>query len=339
MFMTCVAEGNQIKASYYHTLINFYLDNEKTLRNRFYASLVHHKTLVSARFMKELNNMENLLDNMYQLFFYSVNRKLDEFLLPGTWDYMRNTKITPQNYVLFKQVSHFIFKALMKHKSEAMKALTDCHSDGYFKHQRLFTTILSEGYAFLFLKQIQEVSYSMMEESALRITLLTENELFPYCLFAVLSPVVEACAFHLNVCKMVEKGLKPRKASILTSSGQTITFDSFSILEKDFRAISLMSKRYRRVQNMHKDLIDEMTQVLNRNISPLSLLKDNLSIISSSGTPNDDIPLQNDEVLMSILKQLTQEEEMTPSSSLNEVTEEALTPWDEIFAEVISDVR
>ena len=67
----------------------------------------------------------------------------------------------------------------MKYKSECMKSLHDCHCDNFFKQQRLFTTILSENYAFLFMKQIQEVSYSMMEESALRITLLTENEMFP----------------------------------------------------------------------------------------------------------------------------------------------------------------
>ena len=81
----------------------------------------------------------------------------------------------------------------------------------------------------------------------------------------IISPIADISQFHLNICKEIEQGKKPRKSTVKTSSGQVLTFDYFNLLEKDLRAMEMLNKRYKRVSMFHGEMISEMRDIINRN--------------------------------------------------------------------------
>ncbi|EFC38973.1 predicted protein [Naegleria gruberi] len=180
LLIVYIGEGNLYKLKYYLVIINFYIENNKDGReHKFFKPLERYRDQIASRFKNNVQSLENTFESLSKIFFHSTSMKLEDFLLPGVWDHMKTSPITPQNFILFKQVLDIIFQAMEKFKKTVTESLVDCrHNEIFFQSQSLYTTIITEGYIFLFLKQIQEVSFSAMEEIALKITLLTENELF-----------------------------------------------------------------------------------------------------------------------------------------------------------------
>ncbi|EFC38929.1 predicted protein [Naegleria gruberi] len=328
IYLHYVSDGDNYKAGYYLAKVNYYFNSqkEKPSPNKYFHLLEFHSSVVASRFNEEANTFQSLMKGMSSMFYHYSNRKIEDTLLPGTWEYCMNTKLCQQNYILFKQVSEFIFKNLAHFKLHTMKTLTDCHSEGFFKSQRLLALFVAEGYTILFMKQIPEISYSVLEEACLKVTLLTENEVFPFVLLAAIYIIVEAAQFHLEACKQIERGLKPRKATVFTSAGKVITFDYFSILEKDLRALHVLGQRYRRVSASHSDLMLEISQILERNnnvdMSP--------PVFSSSKftPPLQSIP-QQDEVLA---RQLEEQHNVSKSEDTESfLSDQSLGPWEELF--------
>ncbi|EFC37986.1 predicted protein [Naegleria gruberi] len=319
-----IGDGDQYKSRYYLSKVNFYLENHSENSNPFYRVLYTHSGVISSRFRNETFSLQTLLNGTKNMFEYFTNRKVEDVFLPGTWEYMMNTKISQQNYLLFKQVSDYIFKVIGEHKFQAQRSLTDCHSTEYFKIQRLFTCMLTEGFSFMFMKQIPEISFNVMEEIALKITLMTENEMFPFLVLGTINIVVETTEFHLGICKKIDLGLKPKLGTVRTSPSKSVTFDYFSILEKDLRALKILAARYRRVMKLYPNLISDITELIERN-----KMKDQVSstLLSVSEIPPFFAPPQQDEILRKQLEQAFKRPEDVDSY----FAEQSLGDWEELF--------
>ncbi|EFC37041.1 predicted protein [Naegleria gruberi] len=179
LLIVYIGEGNLYKLNYYLAIVNFYIENNKDCKeHKFFKPLERYRDQIASRFKNNVQSLGNTLESLSKIFFHSTSMKLEDFLLPGVWEHMKTSPVTPQNFILFKQVLDIIFQTMVKFKQTVTESLVDCHNEIFFQSQRLYTTIITEGYILLFLKQIQEVSFPAMEEIALKITLLTENELF-----------------------------------------------------------------------------------------------------------------------------------------------------------------
>ncbi|EFC37988.1 predicted protein [Naegleria gruberi] len=301
LFIGFVGEGDQYKLGYYLAKVNYFIESQsETCTNPFLKILCANSNLISSRYKTEIFTLQTLLEGTRNMFHFFTNRKVEDVLLPGTWDYMMNTKLSQQNYLLFKQVLDFIFKVFNHCKHDITKSVKDCHGEDFFKIQRLFACLLSEGFAFMFMKQIPEISFNVMEEIALKITLMTEHELFPVLFLATVGFAIEAGEFHLQICKEIEMGLKPRTGAVKGVSGRLITFDYFSILEKDLRALNLLAARYRRITKFYSKLMTEMSQIIERN-KTIDMLVHTISYSEIQTTSSQ--PPQQDEILRKQLEQ------------------------------------
>ncbi len=104
--------------------------------------------------------------------------------------------------------------------------------------------------------------------------------------------MVNTCAYHLDVYKQIESGIRPRKSTILTSAGKLLTVDYLSIIKKDFRAITSLSKKYKRIGLLHQGLMDEMEEILKRNFDDngSSSSSNNSELNTGLTTPPENIP-------------------------------------------------
>ena len=70
----------------------------------------------------------------------------------------------------------------------------------------------------------------------------------------------------MNLCKEIEEKRRDRKSSIRTSSGKTISFDNFALLEKDLKALESLGVRFKNVYKSNKQLIEECSEILKKQI-------------------------------------------------------------------------
>ncbi|KAL9646143.1 hypothetical protein ABK040_008020 [Willaertia magna] len=96
----------------------------------------------------------------------------------------------------------------------------------------------------------------LIEESAAKITELTENELFPYLSFAVIPFIMISSKIHLKLCKI----------AIVENNGPKLCkfsgLDYFELLKKDLRAINIFANKFKRVYVVYGPIIKEMEEVL-----------------------------------------------------------------------------
>jgi len=110
----------------------------------------------------------------------------------------------------------------------------------------------------------------IIEESALRITLCTENELFIFVPPPIVAHVAAAAKVHLHIVRSIEKGERENPEvtmvpSITYGKESTLsTVDYYEILAKDLRALNILSKRYKKVALFHKAMMQEMEDIIHR---------------------------------------------------------------------------
>jgi len=104
----------------------------------------------------------------------------------------------------------------------------------------------------------------LIEESSLKITYASESPFFPFLPVVVVPHVALASRVHLQIVKKIEKGSRQNNQRGFTSSGITGPVNYFEILSKDYRALHVLSKRFKRVSVFYGSLLQEIGEILQR---------------------------------------------------------------------------
>ncbi|EFC37226.1 predicted protein [Naegleria gruberi] len=267
LVMYFIGEGDFTKVNHYNSKVFEYLKGG--YQHKFTFHLLRYQSFVNSGFVHHITTMQSLIKDMCEQFFYSTGKRLEDCVLPGTIEHMRSNSITMENNQMYRQVHNFVSDTVVNLEGEMVKQLIDCHSTTFFKHQRIVTSMIRLGCSLMLFKQSDYfLNDTSIEETALMITLLTEDELFPFCMCYTISPIVETCIYHKQLVEnCIERGTKPMTSTIMTSSGNTVTVDYLSILKKDLKALISLAKRFKRVTLLYQNLIEEMTQTIMRNTS------------------------------------------------------------------------
>nr|CAG4713162.1 unnamed protein product [Naegleria fowleri] len=281
-------EGNMQRARYFLALTGYYVnENKKRELSPLERNLKKHRVFISSDVdsasMDTIGSFGFFLEKMPSLFELSSDKKLEDALPPGTLEYVKEENVTADNYLIYMQIIELVFNAIKSYKVELIRTVVDCHSEIFFKSQHLHGALMVEGIKFVFLSKIPEIAKNLMEEIALKISLMTEHELFQYANLGVSGGIMNVSAYHLEICKLIERGLRPRKSTLITTSQKTLILDYISILKKDYKALSLLTRKYRRLSSKCQSLLDEMEQFLSRH-DPSGSSEESQSTNSSSST-------------------------------------------------------
>ncbi|EFC49932.1 predicted protein [Naegleria gruberi] len=263
-------EGSQEKKGKFfgHYVTYFFkmkdnIDDMDAFEKNFYHSYLLIKHVCEHEPPKDFKSFISGLPQFFQVL---SGRNIEDVVIPEVWEYLKSAEPNSANYMIFKQLLENVFLFADQHKKHMMTSnlSNDSISKNYLEFESLIRNIIHDGFRLLFYGKIPELAGELIEEVALRITLQTENDLFKLALPAVDIGIRKACEFHLKVSQEVEMGLRDRRSRIKTSSGKTISFDNYSLLEKDLKAIKLLASRFKSIYNIDKELIAKCEEFLKR---------------------------------------------------------------------------
>ena len=176
-----IGYGDLPRSRYYLLFGDFYFsENQNRTLDLYEKNLEKHRAfVVGGAEQHSPNEFAIFIKGLPKILEVSLDKSISEILLPGTWDYLKNAVVTTENFMLFKQVIEAVFNAVSSYRQRLIKMMVDCHSETFFKSQHMHSFIIVEGFKLLFLSRIPDISPSAVEEIALKITLMTEHELFP----------------------------------------------------------------------------------------------------------------------------------------------------------------
>ena len=214
--------------------------------------------------------------------------------------------ITPENYHehlrLFEVVGTFIRKHMVcKDKDEES-------DETKARATELFKSIISNGVKISLLTKAGYGDCPTVEEAALKITLLTEQDLFSYFSVVVLTYIAMAARVHLRIVNKIEQGLRQNLLTGVTLDNAIVPIDYYQILEKDYTALKSMGKKYKRVEVDYNSIITEIEEILHkRQENTLKTTPTNNSSCLESPTTNCDSDnfdpfLSNEDMLQMFLQ-------------------------------------
>ena len=112
----------------------------------------------------------------------------------------------------------------------------------------------------------------VIEDCALRITNMTQHEYFSILPSCIVSHVILAARVHLDIVKTIERGERENPVLAVSQSDHKqiapeLTFlDYYDILAKDFRALTSLAARFKKVNLFHRDLLTEIEEVLHQRL-------------------------------------------------------------------------
>ena len=290
--------GKCKKTSYYMNQGSFYFLELDREMNFYERNLKKIPAFMRGPKLDLLGDFSSLMQSLPKMFEITTDRKLHEELSGGIWDYLKQGHVTRENYGLYLQILDIVQTALGRYRMDLIKKTVDCQIDTYFKLEELHDTIILSGMKMFFLSKVPDLSLmANIEELGLTISLATENELFPYVSAAVTSALAFVCHHHLNTYKTIISEGRPRILTLTSSSNKELVIDYLSVLKKDYRALDLLSKRYKRIVLQNGDLLQEMEQVLRYEANDTSLQ----TIFQTTSMSNVLNGNQNDEFLNTLL--------------------------------------
>ena len=275
--------GRLKSARFYMELVKFY-----------YSELVKENRPEKVEEMRNLNRMLSAVEMNCQHdhgILASLKKWPESFErlvgvpLPEEWRQVLTQDITLFNY---KSVLNIIdMLAQLGHQLKGIHG----YSEQVLKlHDMTFPLILN-GLRIEILELVN-CDAEIKEECALSVTRQTENELFSYAPSGVVPFVVAAAKVHLNIVKSIEKDERMHPTSCFVRSSTNdyvpILVDYFDILQKDLKALQVLSKRYKKVTLFHSELLDDITTTLHRRLLANHLDQQQEQITSALTTSSAD---------------------------------------------------
>ncbi|EFC36642.1 predicted protein [Naegleria gruberi] len=305
--------GDFVKVRFYIAIVKFYLSERKEFTDLYEKNLERKIVFQNKSSNDLIDGFSAFIENMPKIFEVTVGQNLENLLIPGALEYLRTASVTTENYCFFKQVVDFVFKVVGQYRVDLFKQMIDCHSETFFKFEKLHRNLIYYGFQLFFLSRLPAFS-PQLEEVALKLSCLTEHEYFKYSVPEVIPCVSECAKIHLQVIRQIESRKRANNMPFITSNGKVLTIDYYSILERDYNALKSLEKRYPRVRNSFGSLINEIQTILNNHdnqgemapIEPNPILFNKQTIDDSSdfvSSPNSNI-LAEDLRWKSLLKYL-----------------------------------
>ena len=172
--------------------------------------------------------------------------------------------VSIENYIaILKTVELLVELSYQKYQSSSPK------SEKFFDLFKLAQPIIISSFRIAILSHVNR-SRNIVESNALRVTQSTQHELFNMMPPVVVSHIVLASRVHLDICRSIQRGERENPVlmevpitSIFGDNATTLELtDYFQVLEKDFRALRILSIRFKKVSLLYGDLMEEIEQVL-----------------------------------------------------------------------------
>ncbi|EFC40981.1 hypothetical protein NAEGRDRAFT_80888 [Naegleria gruberi] len=283
----CIYEsgcGRLKTAKYYLQSVNFYLDelSEEEQQNL----TIYQKNLKKIRsFCKVCSSNDSGVLSLLKDW-PNVFEKTLGIQIPTEWRTLLEQDLTPNNYSTMIKVVETLLHIVRMH-------LTKTGSERNLKIFDMGSTIVFHGIRLGILSAVNR-GKELIEESALKITFGTENELFLFVPPPIVAHVAAAAKVHLHIVKSIEAGERQNPEVMMVPTvnygeePRVGTVDYYEILAKDLRALNILSKRYKKVSLFHKTLMQEMEEIINRKhlMSALNLFTSH-SLNDGSKQPTD----------------------------------------------------
>jgi len=117
----------------------------------------------------------------------------------------------------------------------------------------------------------------IVEDCALAITQLTENEKFISVPSFIVSQVALAAKVHLQIVKSIERGERENPVLVKTHGKDMFgvdVVDYYDVLGKDLRALQLLASRFKKVELFHSDLMKDIEELRQRKLVWMMLQQD-----------------------------------------------------------------
>ena len=229
--------------------------------------------------LEKLNNSERLLLELISVMELMIeddlgtNKILKDF---PSYFYMATSTSVPQQFlekipqqvdlsnletyleVICQSLKEFFISKAKSTRSQFDLIWYSAGSNYYFE-------IVHYGLKLLFLIQNCPEYRSEIEQTACKITLLSDSEYFPFTTFAAIPYFTMASRVHVQVAKEIEKGLR-----------SNLSYDIYSMITKDYRSLHVLKSRYKRVNVVAGSVILEMEEILKkRDIEPIAQAEHN----------------------------------------------------------------
>jgi len=253
--------GRLETAQYYMESVYFYIRNIREEQPRIREKEFNFMKFLLALLDTGCTNDFNLLTIVKQWpDFFS---EYLEITLPAEWKVILSQKLDQYNFRAYIKIIDF-----MDTLASSMRDLPKCDNT----IEDIFSSITTDGMRILVLEAVNE-DPALLEQYALKITQTTQHELFTLAPSFIIPYVAAAARSHLNIVKMIEKGLRanPSSCPVMSSTGEiaTVIVDYYSVLRHDLHALEVLSKKYQRVKIFHGTYMEEMEQILRtRNVTP-----------------------------------------------------------------------
>jgi len=252
--------GRMKTAKFYAQSVDFYF-NEMT-REEAQSMTVYQHTLKRIRGFARLwiGNSDHLamLPEWPHMF-----ERTHGISVPVEWKETLAQEVGPLNYFSMLQIIDSMYETLRNHFVEK-------NSPKFAKIFELVEPMVICAMRIAILTRVDR-GRDIVEDSALRITLLTEHEYFVMMPPPIVSHVVLSARIHLHIVKCIERGERenPVLTTLPSRNGKAPVLgllDYYDVLSKDFRALNMMSCRFKKVNLFYRDLLNEMETVLHQRL-------------------------------------------------------------------------
>ncbi|KAG2378577.1 hypothetical protein C9374_008216 [Naegleria lovaniensis] len=235
-----VGEGDSKKARFYNHFVDFYLKELEQPFNEIQKNLYWVKLLID--YLSSPNFPFLLPDEMLDFFKQVLNEDMPEEWKFALYDFPNTTKSNVEERI---SICHMIGKRLDKRRTSSYAAsviydiIQGCMNVG------LEIALLAFVDTIYFRQKIFDL--------IVKFTNITENEYFVFSPPVVVTYLVISIKILLEMEKVVDSGE-------LNTNG----INYYSLLLRNYHALNVLSKRYRKVNNLYGDVIEQLNVVLQK---------------------------------------------------------------------------
>ncbi|KAF0982742.1 hypothetical protein FDP41_010721 [Naegleria fowleri] len=259
-----IGSGRVKLSKFYLRNAKFYFEEmdetEKQKLNEYEKALQKYLSSIDIVNADSELGINTFIHNFPKVFEYTTGHPLPQEIVKAT-----QQEVSPSNCLDYLKIIEMVASYLNKYfRSLAAKNRTEREMEIYDRGSNLCQSVLLNG---LRVGVLTKAGYGkqLIEESSLRISYSSESEFFPFLPVIVIPHVALASRIHLQICKKIENGTRQNNQKGLLSDGHSYgPVDYFEILTKDYRALNVLSKRFKRVSLCYGSLMDEIGQMLKK---------------------------------------------------------------------------
>ncbi|EFC38080.1 predicted protein [Naegleria gruberi] len=183
--------------------------------------------------------------------------------LPDSIALSLQEEVTQENCFNFIKLGEEMAKLIITStKNRACKQKTEKQMVTYDKALNFLQNIFCYGVRIGILVKAR-CNINMIEESSLKITYLTMNEFFGVASVFMIPFFALAARVHLQIVKSIEDGTRNNFEMGIGPDDKPVQIDYYDILAKDYRALNVLGRRFKRIQVCNQKLLSTIAEILN----------------------------------------------------------------------------